>query len=162
MELFNNTNSGATFNEDRTHRLCLWRIWDESKPFLQLIGLNPSTANETAPDPTIRRIIQLAKFNGYGGIYMTNLFTVISANPDILENYNGHSSWLYDRDILLSVKLKCKDVAFVWGNFKVARNRAADCIWEFSHCNALCFGRNKNGSPKHPLYLKGNTKLIKY
>lgn len=123
-----------------------------------LIGLNPSTANEATNDPTIRRVISLARSNGYGGIYMTNLFPMITAYPSELKfdiqalTRNDH--WL---DI---VRFQwCRDVCFCWGNFSVHdRDKWADRLFD----DALCFGKNKNGSPKHPLYLKADTKLIKY
>jgi hypothetical protein len=38
------------------------------------IGLNPSTADETNNDPTIRRCIGFAQTWGYGAVCVTNLF----------------------------------------------------------------------------------------
>ena len=64
--------SGAEFSEDRKYRFCLFRIWDRNLPLVMFIGLNPSTANETDSDPTIRSCGRIAKANGYGGFYMMN------------------------------------------------------------------------------------------
>ncbi|GAH84175.1 unnamed protein product, partial [marine sediment metagenome] len=47
--------SGAVFADERTHRLYLWRRWDKEKPWVMFIGLNPSTADESHDDPTVRR-----------------------------------------------------------------------------------------------------------
>lgn len=52
--------SGAIFSPCREYRYKLWRTWDASKLPLNVIGLNPSTADETKNDPTIRRCIQFA------------------------------------------------------------------------------------------------------
>lgn len=39
-----------------------------------VIGLNPSTADETRDDPTIRRCTGYARLWRFGGLLMTNLF----------------------------------------------------------------------------------------
>lgn len=58
---------GADFSNDRKYRYALWRIWDRTKPLVMFIGLNPSTANETENDPTIKSVGRISKNNGYGG-----------------------------------------------------------------------------------------------
>lgn len=149
--------SGAKFSECGKYRFWLSRVWDSSLPQLMLIGLNPSTANATNDDPTIRRIIKLAENNGYGAIWMTNLFAFITPYPEQLR---------YDTDdlkrndfVLKATRIDCHDVCFCWGNFKVEK-RALEVAAMFP--DALCFGKNKNGSPKHPLYLKSETNLIRF
>lgn len=153
LSLFESGN-GAEFSEDRRHRKKLWRIWDESKPLIMFIGLNPSTANENDPDPTIRRVIDFARRWGYGGVYMMNLFTFVTPCPDQLctddnagENYNN----------LLAVSSKCCCVLFAWGQFNTL---GRDNIVKQMFPNALCLGKNKNGTPKHPLYMKAQTRPI--
>ena len=64
-DLFNNND--AIFSEERNYRYVLWRIWDKTKPKAMIIGLNPSTANENADDPTIRRLKSIMRYNGFGG-----------------------------------------------------------------------------------------------
>ena len=49
-----------------------------------VIGLNPSSANETVNDPTLRRVIALGKRLGMFGVVMTNLFSFRSTLPDAL------------------------------------------------------------------------------
>lgn len=153
-------NNGAQFNDDKTHRLYLWRIWDESKPLVMFIGLNPSTANESENDPTMRRVIGFAKSWDCGGVYMTNLFTIISSSPGILKDHRSWGELVSNFSLLVDISKKCKEVVFCWGNFKEAEIRARECKKYFK--DAMCLGRNKNGSPKHPLYVKGDTGLIFY
>jgi len=50
----------ATFSSCRTYRYSLSRIWDKKKKYALFIGLNPSTANKDADDPTIRRCVTSA------------------------------------------------------------------------------------------------------
>lgn len=153
-----NMNTGAAFNDERTHRYALWRIWDESKPLVQFIGLNPSRATEHKNDNTIHKILKIAYYNDYGGFYMTNLFSFITPYPEQLEtpeaNIIDNDEWLYN------IRKTCKNVVFAWGNFKIAKWRAEMIIERFP--GAMVIKQNKNGSPVHPLYQKGTSKLIKF
>lgn len=45
------------------------------------IGLNPSTADETEDDPTIRRCMRFASDWGFTGLVMTNLFAWRATDP---------------------------------------------------------------------------------
>lgn len=154
-QLFNNENSGAVFTADKKQRLSLWRIWDTSKPLVMFIGLNPSTANEFTDDPTIQSVERISRFNGYGGFYMQNCWTYISTDPKFLVWQDTMSS-----DIsLLSIRKKCKDVVFAWGNFKIVKDLKRDLDMYRMFPEALCIRQNKNGSPVHPLYQPGNSIL---
>lgn len=150
--------NGATFSANRRHRYALWRIWDENKPLIMFIGLNPSTADEDDNDKTIRRVIGFAKDWGYGGMYMMNLFTYITPYPKELTNL--YDPYMDDYILLLKISEKCKSILFCWGTFKQAKKRADIVSRLFK--NALCLGKNKDGSPKHPLYMLKNTKPIKF
>lgn len=157
--------SGAIFSADKKHRLKLWRTWDDALPKLMFIGLNPSTANETDNDPTIKSCIRIAKHNGYGGIIMMNCWTHISTDPDKLrtgEPSLSETGWLLSNDDSLLFTATNADVCFAWGNFKIVRDTSRDKELSRMLPNSWCLGKNKNGSPKHPLYCKTETKLIPY
>lgn len=64
----------------RRYRYALWRRWGDG-PHAMFIGLNPSTADETADDPTIRRCIAFARAWGYGALCMANLFAYRATQP---------------------------------------------------------------------------------
>jgi hypothetical protein len=152
--------TGAIFSICRKYRYCLWRKWDLNKPFIMFIGLNPSTANAFSDDATIRRCKSFAFNWGYGGFYMLNCFSYISTDPKKL---------LYDSTLieknnewLKLISNKCSDVAFCWGNFSVVKNTKRDLELVNMFPNAKVLGLNKNGSPKHPLYMPNNTILIDY
>lgn len=152
----------AKFSECGKYRFWLIRTWkpqEHDEHILMLIGLNPSTANAKSDDPTIRSIIRLAKENGYHGIVMTNLFPFITPySRDLAMDIDPVHMELNDR--CLQANAAHCDVCFCWGNFSRIEDRAKTIIAMFPE--ALCFGKNKNGSPKHPLYLKANTQLIKF
>lgn len=143
------TGAGAIFSSCGKYRYVLWRRWSEG-PDLTVIGLNPSTANEVRDDPTIRRVKAIAANLGYGGIFMMNLFAIVSADPTILQTCDDP---IRDNDKWLQ-QYATGDVIFAWGNFKQATERAKQVIAMFPNAKALFI--NKNGTPKHPLYCRKN------
>lgn len=147
----------AKFSDCGKHRLWLCRIWDKEKPLIMFIGLNPSTANADNDDPTIRRIKSMVNGWGYGGFFMMNLFTYISTDPKKLNVKQGN---FFGADVMLKViSNDCEKVVFAWGNFDVmGRDNEVKALFP----NAYALHINKNGSPKHPLYCKSNSQLIKY
>jgi hypothetical protein len=146
--------NGAMFSDDRKYRYALWRKWDKTKPMIMFIGLNPSTANEDQDDPTIRRVIRFARYWGFGGVYMLNLFTYVTAYPEKLLKCDN-PLMLADWYLQLYAK-KVERIVFAWGSFPESVERAKQVKAMFPI--AFCLGRNSNGSPKHPLYLKSDTK----
>lgn len=98
--LFDNpTSTGAVFSPCRKYRYTLWRIWNKDLPSCLFVGLNPSTADETENDHTIRRCIGFTRDWGYGGLYMANLFAFratdpaeMKASPDPIDPEND--TWL--------------------------------------------------------------------
>lgn len=155
-DAFGTQNKGAIFSDCRKYRYALWRIWDEEKPLVVFIGLNPSTANETEPDNTIKRVGAIAKNLGYGGFYMMNLFAIVSRDPKILKTC---SDPVGDNDKWLQ-KFCTGDIIFAWGNFKEATERSKQVAAMFPHAKALFI--NKNGTPKHPLFCKKNSLPVKF
>lgn len=152
-------NNGAIFSDCGRYRYQLWRIWDSTKPPVMFIGLNPSTANADTDDPTIRRVVSFASSWGYGGVYMMNLFAWVSAYPeDLLTCVDP----IGENDChLWEVSEICNgEVVFAWGAFKQNKERARQVAEAYP--NARCLQKNKDGSPKHPLYVKGDTKLIDF
>lgn len=149
--------SQATFSRDRKYRYMLSRQWDEDKPMISFIGLNPSTATEQDDDPTIRRVIRFTRDFGYGGFYMLNLFAFVTAYPKELKSCADPVSGC-DKYLKFYGE-KSDKIVFAWGNFDVF-GRDKKVIDMFP--GAYCLGKNANGSPKHPLYLRADTKLELY
>ena len=64
-----------------------YALIQEGERDIFIIGLNPSTADETKPDPTMRRTMQIAEFNGYDGFIMLNLYPQRFTKPkDLARN----------------------------------------------------------------------------
>src|SRR5271154_3410516 len=76
--------STADISEDGLYRYWLTRTWDPTKPVLNWIMLNPSTADANKDDATIRRCMNFAKHWHYGGIAVYNLFAFRATDPKVL------------------------------------------------------------------------------
>ncbi len=64
--------------------------------------------------------------------------------------------------MIIVIAGKCQNVVFAWGNFKIVPKHGRDKELIEMFPNALTIGLNKNGSPKHPLFQKGESMLIKF
>lgn len=148
-DLFNKENNGASFSEDKQYRYSLWRIWDETKPLVMFIGLNPSNANAEDDDPTIRCVIKFCQQWGYGGFYMMNCFAFVSSKPEFIKRNPMSDEW--NNNMLTVTASKCKDVVFAWGKFQIIKDAGRDAELIEMFPNAFCIGR-KDGFPFHPLW----------
>ena len=63
------------------YRYRLTREWDAALPPLGWIMLNPSTADDTRDDPTIRKCVGFARRNGYGSIRVANIIPARATKP---------------------------------------------------------------------------------
>lgn len=145
----------AVFSEpDRRWRYELRRVWDE-KPLCAFIGLNPSTADETHDDPTVRRCIGYAVRWGYGGLIMLNIFAYRSTDPRRLAEVLDPVGPRNDEFILSGVAEAEMTVAAwgVYGNWQ----RRGDWVRAMLGDRALhALGLTKSGEPRHPLYLRAD------
>ena len=149
----------AILSEDRKYRYILSRTWDETKPTVLFIGLNPSTADEKTDDPTIRKCINYAKCWGYGKIIMANLFAFRSTDPNKLNHEEDPVGPENDSYILKSASGVDLIIA-CWGNPGRLFSRDKEVISLIP--NLHCLKRNKNGTPSHPLYLSKDIKPSSY
>ena len=149
----------AIFSSCRTYRYSLSRIWDKKNKYVLFIGLNPSTANEEADDPTIRRCVNYAKDWGYGGFMMVNLFAYRTTLPSNLKKVKYPVGSENDKYIVTLSK-KADITVAVWGNNGNLYSRDKQVLSLVP--NLKCLKVNKSGQPAHPLYLKKGLKLTKF
>lgn len=146
---------GAEFSGDRAYRYALWRTWEPGASCM-FIGLNPSTADENTDDPTIRRCIGFARLWGYGSLYMLNLFGFRATDPREMKDAANPIGGSND-ETLTYYRSRCSLIIAAWGKHGTHLNRA-EHVMQIMARRIDCLGRNQDGTPKHPLYLKANTK----
>lgn len=152
---------GAIFSPNKYHRYLLWRIWDYRKPMLMYIGLNPSTANGKEDDNTIRRLIHFSKKHGFGGFYITNLYSVISTDSDKLKKLKVKNDTIGNEFQRVYIK-RSEAVCLMWGDKRaIGRDKLVISlvVLNVPSNKIYCFGKTKKGNPKHPLYLSNATKF---
>lgn len=142
--------SDATFSLCRTYRYDLWRRWIGGDGYAMFVGLNPSTADETEDDPTIRRCIAYAKAWGYSGLCMTNLFAYRATEPKKMMQVADPVGPSNDAT-LRTLAGRAGVVVAAWGTHGTHLGRG-DAVREL--LPALHYLRlTKDGHPGHPLYL---------
>lgn len=164
--------NGAWISECKKYRTLLWRTFEDnpaSAP-LMLTMLNPSNADHTEDDPTIRRAIGFAKREGCGGLIVVNLSPYRTSDPKKLHAAHGRRL-----DVMLSQKnddavRQAAQVArvalFAWGgNIRPWMEDAVKSVRSGVHERRLtpkCLGRTLTGHPRHPLYVRANTRLLSF
>lgn len=150
---------GAIFSPCKKYRYMLWRCWDINLPSVMFIMLNPSTADGEKDDPTCRRVIGISKKLGFGQVYMLNLFAYITPYPGELidqEDPIGEDNVRY----LMSYAHTASTVIYAYGASEEARVRAIMMYNQLPDGMALMI--NKDGSPRHPLYVPNYVKLVPF
>jgi hypothetical protein len=152
--------SDAKFSPCRTWRYTLYRQWGDG-PTVAFIGLNPSTADETKDDPTMRRCIGFAKAWGFSRFVMLNLFAFRSTDPNgIYPPREVASAVGPENDMhILEEAEKAELVVAAWGNHGKLHKRGEDIArmvrWarrgRSFQLHAIRVTRA--GQPEHPLYL---------
>lgn len=148
---------GATFDARRRYRYRLWRDWEPSRPRVVWIMLNPSTADETTLDATIRRCVGFAKAWGFGGIDVVNLFAWRATDPGLLRAAKDPVGPANDHAIAAALRDAALIVA-AWGGNPIVSSRARDVrrLAARLHKRLFCLGTTKDGEPRHPLYVRGS------
>lgn len=145
------------------YRYELRRTWDATQGLVCWVMLNPSTANADEDDATIRRCMAFARDWGYGGIVVRNLFALRATDPRELRRHPHPIGPRNDRYLLARPTSVAVTVA-AWGADPAAWNRteAVRFLMATTGTELWCLGTNRDGSPKHPLYIKSATHLVPY
>ncbi|MCP2728314.1 DUF1643 domain-containing protein [Limnofasciculus baicalensis] len=146
------------------YRYSLWREWDTNAPRVAFVMLNPSRADATNDDPTLRRCINFAQSWGYGSLEVVNLFAYRASKPAELKKVTDPVG--SENDHYLEKAIKSADKIIVaWGNHGILRHRYKVVLNMLAGLDGLqlyCLGTTKKGHPRHPLYLKSDTKPVTY
>ena len=167
MTLPDNIHRSAHLSDDRTQRFWLERRWGPhfswTTPERKALWImhNPSAADETKDDPTVRRVIEFTQHWGLRGAIIVNLIPHISATPADAHAWEdeGHLTEcrMYHRTIAMLVDLATAGgyypiVIAAWG--AIARpDDVARFIseWRGTGRELSCIGQTASGAPIHPL-----------
>lgn len=152
----------ATISADGIYRYSLGRSWDLRDPMV-FVMLNPSIADADIDDPTIRRCMGFARREGCGGIEVINLYGLRATKPKHLLDHpqpEGPDNRRHWAEVLRTYE---GPVVAAWGAFVRPLENRGVFSWalvDADKSNWLCLGKTADGSPRHPLYVKGDQPLV--
>lgn len=145
--------SGAAISPCARYRYALWRRWTVG-PAVLFVMLNPSTADASNNDPTIRRCIGFARSWGYSAMAVGNLFALRTPSPEKLKR--ARSPIGPDNDLWLGrMRADTALTIAAWGIHGLHRKRSSAMRKQLPDAQVL--GLTKLGEPRHPLYLGRST-----
>lgn len=131
-----------------------------------IIMVNPSTADASNDDATIRKLRGFAARNGWGRIIVGNLFAFRATDVRELSRTDDPIGPANDRH-LAGIAVDADRVIYAWGPMakqpKALRKRwvAVDAMFRAFHHQPLSIGGPaRDGHPKHPLMLPYDSPII--
>ncbi len=153
----------AVFSRDRRYRYMLYRRIEGNPPnkICLFVCLNPSTADETHDDPTVRLCIGFAREWGFGAMVLVNVFAYRSTDPKRLYTMADPIGSRNDAWIALAAG-RASRIVVAWGNHGAHRGRGDQVLEMLLELNptVMRFGLTKTGQPRHPLRMKKTQPLV--
>ncbi|MBP0491519.1 DUF1643 domain-containing protein [Pararoseomonas indoligenes] len=158
--------SRAEFSADGRYRTVLERRWD-GLPFgspgvCAWIMMNPSTADETVDDPTVRRARDFTRRWGFGAMVVLNAFALRATKPAMLLEAEDPVGPGNDAAIT-DWAGRVERLIVAWGlPPKPLRWRAAQLAALLAGAGArpMALRVTADGQPGHPLYIAGTTEPL--
>lgn len=153
----------AFFSPCGQYRHWLSRRWGTGG-YALWIGMNPSTATAHVDDPTIRREIEFTKRLGLGAYVKANVMDYRATNPRDLVLIAVPCSKLNLEEILRLAN-GAERVILSYGSVDPRLRcyaRAVERMLGQPRRELWCLGTTKDGSPRHPLYVRGDTAIVQY
>ena len=161
----------AIFSECGNFRYRLDRQIGEGPP-IGFILHNPSTAGAANDDPTSRRGIGFARDLGYGRLIFINPWARVATNPSDLwdaEDPVGPENDAHIRSVVAEVSKAKGTIVAAWGRINPPAAKRAQAkvrieslvrTIEGDGGQLYALGINRDRSPKHPLYVRADTKPL--
>lgn len=167
LALMQGVKGDAMFSDDGRYRTLMRRWLGDAFPdrYLLFIGMNPSTADATVNDPTCGREWTFARREGFDAMVKANVGDYRATHPKMLLEPGVVAS---SHDNLPAIRRAAADAGKVivcHGKLNRALAPAGAALVEALRSDGVdlwCFGTNADGSPKHPLYLRADTPLVRW
>lgn len=152
----------AIISNCKNYRYLLERdISPSGKGTILFIMLNPSTADHSIDDPTIKRCLSFSTNFCMEKLKVINLFAYRSTDPRqlkvVTDPYGPENKKYQEEEIMKADKIVC-----AWGTkgkMLNAENQMYKLISTLGR-TAYALEFTKNRHPKHPLYVRGSCDLI--
>jgi hypothetical protein len=137
------------------YRYRLQRMWGPGLPVVWIM-LNPSKADASQDDPTIKKCMAFARRWGAGGIVVVNLFAYRETDPVLLKGMRDNIVGP-DNDAHILSETHGRRIIAAWGCDGTLYNRDRHVMQLLAGRKVECLKLTKDGHPWHPLYVKGDT-----
>lgn len=129
------------------------------------IMLNPSTADDTRDDPTIRRVQRFTRRLGFPGLVVVNLYALRATRPVDLWAA-ADPVGVENDDVIAAEAQRARaagaPVVAAWGVHARAGRVAAVLAIPHIVERLYCLGVTRSGAPRHPLYLPSDAPLARW
>lgn len=146
--------STAVYSDCERYRYALTRIWDDERPRVLFVMLNPSKATEVQNDPTVERCERRARALGFGGFRVTNIFALRETDPHLMRK-STEPVGPDNRAILVQAALWADQIIAAWGTHGAHQGQGpiTERLLRSTGKPLYTLGLTKHGHPKHPLYI---------
>src|SRR5262249_9470711 len=146
------------------YRYLLTREMGPEEKVATFIMLNPSTADATTDDQTIRKCIGLAKKWRCGKLDVVNLFALRSTDPKALRQADDPIGPENMRWIACALKISKGPIVCAWGTHGAYLDQDLAVLELLDHwkISRLALGVTKDGHPRHPLYVPYAAPLLPF
>ena len=136
---------------------------------LLVVGLNPRTADETHPDPTVRKVVGFAEGGGYDGFAMLNLSSERATDKRSLSATLDDAMYRKNLDVAADLlqRYPAADILVAFGNDISIRPylkqsfRDLYSVLRASRGQWFQIGRlTAKGNPRHSLYARYDRGLV--
>lgn len=167
LRLAEGVRGDAVMSADGRYRQLMRRWRGEAFParYIVFIGMNPSTADATVDDPTCAREWTFAQREGFEAMVKCNVGDYRATDPKALLQPGVVAVSPANLPAILKAADRAGRVVLCHGKLNKALAPAGRDLVTALRANGIvlwCFGTNADGSPKHPLYLRGDTQLIPF
>ena len=138
-------------------------LYKKGERVMFVFGINPSTANDSSPDNTIRRVMGFAEREGFDGFAMLNVYPQRCTNPNLL--HSACDETLHKQNMAIIVDIISRHstpvILVAFGNLIDKRKYLKDCFRDIAKALRPYNPKwkqigelTKSGNPKHPLMAK--------
>ena len=134
------------------------------EPRVAWVMLNPSTADASVDDATLRKCMSFTRDWGYKGVMLANVYAYRTPLPDRLFARMAEGADVHGphNAVALEALAAAPLRVVAWGRHAKPEDvqRVMDVLG--NKRPVWCLGVNQDGSPKHPLYVPLATRLIEW
>ncbi|MEP4196531.1 MAG: DUF1643 domain-containing protein [Aliishimia sp.] len=158
----------AEFSECGRYRHALTRDWTHDKTApkaILFVGLNPSIAGADVSDPTCHRELTFAQDWGFSMYLKANLLDWRATSPKDIPHDPKLARSVRNMQVLTQLAEQADTLVMASGKVHKRYVEIADetiTVLQKTGKPLICLGHNKDGSAKHPLYIRRDMQPIPY